>query len=237
MKRARWMVVFIIMIFIIVVPFTTFAIDTELVTQPLSDKEVVNIVKQREFEKITSYTPVPVKCFDVRDDHMVVIGADVGDAAIIAVYDDSGAFQYGFQTKEPGSFRVMWSGDDIVYYSIRSAFLFKINEDGKITDICRVANTAENSIYDQDVLLSTTRKVGTVTYSITNESAAIDKLSASFKKIIKTDTEGVAIIYDASSNQYVSFIAGVVVFLISSSIIVSGCIVGIKRHRNNTGDG
>ena len=199
-----------------------------------------DLVNQNKFVKITSYSPLSVKCFDVRDDHMVVIGADAGDTAVIAVYDDRGNFQYGFETKEYGSFRVMWSGNDIAYYGIRSTFLFKINKDGKITEICRVADTMENSIYDRDVLLSTTRKVGISTYRMTNERAIADALPGSFKKIIKTDTKGTTVIYDASSNQRARLVGGLVGFLILSSFIVSCTVAGIKKHctrGHKTGDG
>ena len=234
MKGFRWAIALFMLICIFGVSFTVLAIDTGLVTQPLSDEEISNIVKQREFVKITSYTPLTAECFDVRDDHMVLVGADAGDTAIIAVYDDCGIFQYGFETKEYGSFRVMWSDNAIAYYSIRSAFVFKIDEDGKITDLRQAVNTIENSIYDRDILLSTTRKVGTSTYSMTNENAIMDSLSGSFKKIIKTDTdtEGTTVIYDASSNQYIRTVCGLVIFLALLSVIVTGSIVGIKRHLN-----
>ena len=230
MKYIKFLIALLMFVFIIAVPFSVSAIDTGLITQSLSDEEASDIVKQREFVKITSYTPLTAKCFDVSDDHMVVIGADAGDIAIIAVYNDSGIFQYGFKTKEYGSFRVMWSGNDIAYYSIRSALIFEINEDGKITEICRVANTMENSIYDRDILLSTTRKVGTATYSMTNERSVADALSSSFKKIIKTDAEGSRVIYDASGNQSARVVGGIVIFLILSSVIVSSIVVGIKKH-------
>ena len=232
MKRVKWVIALLMLIVIITVPLPVLAMDTGLATQPLSEEEISDIVKRREFVKITSYTPLAAECFDVRDDHMIVIGADAGDTAIIAVYDDRGNFRYGFETEEPGSFRVMWSGDVIAYYSIRSTFVFHINQDGKITDIRRVESTMENSIYDRDVLLSTTRTVGTSTYRMTNESTAADILSASFKKIIKTDPEGATVIYDASSNKRIRVVGGLIISILLSAFLVSGIVVGIKRHCN-----
>ena len=232
MKWAKWMIGLFVLIFVMAIPFTVAAMDTGLTTQTLSDEEISGIVKQRQFVKVTSYTPLAAECFDVRDDHMIVIGADAGDTAIIAVYDDRGNFRYGFETEEPGSFRVMWSGDVIAYYSIRSTFVFHINQDGKITDIRRVESTMENSIYDRNVLLSTTRTVGTSTYRMTNESTAADILSASFKKIIKTDPEGATVIYDASSNKRTRVVGGLIISILLSAFLVSSIVVGIKKHRN-----
>lgn len=232
MKWAKWMIGLFVLIFVMAIPFTVAAMDTGLTTQTLSDEEISGIVKQRQFVKVTSYTPLAAECFDVRDDHMIVIGADAGDTAIIAVYDDRGNFRYGFETEEPGSFRVMWSGDVIAYYSIRSTFVFHINQDGKITDIRRVESTMENSIYDRDVLLSTTRTVGTSTYRMTNESTAADILSASFRKIIKTDPEGTTVVYDASVNKHARMVGGLIVFLLLSALFVTNMVVGIKKHRN-----
>lgn len=232
MKWVKWMIGLFVLIFVMAIPFTVAAMDTGLTTQTLSDEEISGIVKQRQFVKITSYTPLAAECFDVRDDHMIVIGADAGDTAIIAVYDDRGNFRYGFETEEPGSFRVMWSGDVIAYYSIRSTFVFHINQDGKITDIRRVESTMENSIYDRDVLLSTTRTVGTSTYRMTNESTAADILSASFKKIIKTDPEGTTVVYDASSNKRTRVVGGLIISILLSAFLVSSIVVGIKKHCN-----
>lgn len=232
MKWVKWMIGLFVLIFVMAIPFTVAAMDTGLTTQTLSDEEISGIVKQRQFVKITSYTPLAAECFDVRDDHMIVIGADAGDTAIIAVYDDRGNFRYGFETEEPGSFRVMWSGETIAYYSIRSQFLFKIDEDGKIMDVCRVDSTMENSIYDRDILLSTTRKVGTATYCMSNESAVTDALSSSFRRIIKTDPEGTTVVYDASVNKYARVVGGLIVFLLLSALFVTNMVVGIKKHCN-----
>lgn len=235
MKYIKYMVALIVLVFIIFIPFTVSAMDIGLSVQSLSDEEKSAILKQRKFSKIISYTPLAITCFDVRGDHKIIIGADSGDTAIIAVYDDYGTFQYGFETKEYGSFRVMWSGNAIAYYSIRSQLLFKINKDGRIIDMSRVMNTTENSIYDRDILLSKTRTVGNTNYSITNEKMIVDVFSASFNKIIKTDTKGTKIIYDASSNQRKRAIGRWFIFLIFSSIIVSGIIIGTKKHRRQSG--
>lgn len=245
MKLVKWVIILLMLIVIITTPLAVSALDAGLTTQPLSDEEISDIVKQRKFVKITSYTPLAAKCFDVRDDHIVVIGADSGNTAIIAVYDDCGNFQYGFETEEPGSFRVMWSGDAIAYYSIRSTFVYHINQDGEITNIYRVESTTENSIYDRDVLLSTTRTIGTDTYRMTNESAFADTLSTSFKKIIKTDSKGTAVIYDASGNKHTRVVGGLIVALLLSAFLVSSIVMGIKkyckstsiRHQSKTGDG
>ena len=230
MKRIKWVFALLALIIIIGSSFTVSAIHSQLDTQALSDKEVDNIVRQNEFVKITSYNPLAVNCFDVRDNHELVVGVDCGGSAIIAVFDSSGNFQYGFQKKKQGSFRVMWIGDSIAYYSIRSNLLFRIDENGEITDVCRVANTTENSIYDRQVLQSATREVGSTTYRMTNDYVFADALPGSFKKITKTDVESTTVIYDASSNQHVRMMVGVVGFFMLSSFIAWCIVVGVKRH-------
>lgn len=218
-----------IFVFIFGISFTVSATNTDLVTQPLLDEEKSDIA-QREFVKITSYTPLVAKCFDVRDDHMVVVGAKKGNTAFIAVYNDGGVFQYGFKTTEYGSFRVMWSGNDIAYYSIRSTFLFVINENGTITEAYRVANTMENSIYDRDVLMADTKQVGDSTYHMTNESAIADAFLSSYKKIIKTSAGGTTVIYDAGRDQNLRIVGGIAIFLLVSAFIADCCVVSIKRQ-------
>ena len=232
MKYIKWICILLLPALLVGVSFAVSAMDAGLAKESLSDEEISDITQRNKFVKITSYTPLVAKCFDVRDDHMVVIGSQMGDEAVIAVYDGDGNFQYGFKTESYGSFRVMWSGENIIYYGIRSALLFEIDKDGNITDISRVANTMENSIYDRDVLLSTTRKVGNSTYRMTNELAIADALPGSFKRIIKTDDNGSVVIYDASGNRCARIWGGVGISLIVLLIFVYGIIVFVKQQRN-----
>lgn len=230
MKYVKQMVVLIIVIFLIGVPLTVSAIGTGLTTEVLSNEENSELLKKNEFLKFTPHSLLAANCFDVSDDHMVVIGADAGDTAVIMVYDDCGNFQYGFEKKELGSFRVMWSENNIAYYSIRSGLLYEINKDGRITNICQVANTTKNSIYDRDVLQSTTRKVDGITYHMTNELGVFDKFLGTFKKIIKTDTTGTTVIYDASDNQRANIIGGVLFLGVLLIFITITIILGIKKQ-------
>lgn len=234
MKSVKWMIASLMLFLMIGAHLQVLALDTGLVTQSLPDEEISNLTDQPKFTKITSYTPLAVECFDVRDDHMVVIGADAGDTAVIAVYDQNGNFQYGFETAEPGSFRVMWSEDVLAYYSIRSKYLFKINEDGKIIDVCIVESTKENSIYDRDVLLSTTRTVGNSTYHMINEDTVGNIFSSSFEKITKVDSTGTTVVYAASSNNRIQMISGFVILLLLLPLVTSIIIAEIRKHRNKT---
>ena len=234
MKYVIHTIILIVLTSIIVAPLTVSAIDTGLITEELSNEEISDLIKETEFLKIASYSALTLKCFDVRNDHMIVIGSDAGDTAIITVYDDCGNFQYGFETKEPGSFRVMWSGNEIAYYSIRSTLLYKIDKDGQITNISRVSNTLENSIYDRDVLQATIRNVDDTTYRITNELPFADAILGSFKKITKTNAFGTTVIYDATVNQHNKIIVGLVVFGLLLIFIVTSIIITIKNRKDRT---
>lgn len=236
MKYIKWLTFLLVFFLLLTTSYEAMALDVGLSTQSLSSGEISNILKVKDFTKITSFVPRTVKCFDVREDHMIVIGSGSADTATIAVYNSQGDFQYGFQTKEPGSFRVMWHGNDIAYYSIRSAYLYTINTEGEILDICQVENSIENSIFDRDVLQATTRKMGETTYHVTNGRTFVDAFSTSFKHITKTDSLGTSVIYDASNNQHTRVVVGIIVFFVISLIIVNVCVVGVKKHRK-TGDG
>ena len=236
MKYFKWIILFLEIMFIFSIPFTAAALDTGLDTESVSEEEKAELIdiEDNEFKKFTSYSPLVVKCFDVREDHMLVIGASKGSTAVIAVYDADGNFQYGFKKKVYGSFRVMWSGNDIVYYGVRSSLLFKINEDGEITDIRRAANTKENSVYDIDVLTSTTREVGDVTYRMTNGGKFIDSFSGSFKNITKTDAQGTYIVYDATDDQIARRIKFAVIAVLFCAFLAYGIVSNIKRFRANS---
>ena len=230
MKHIKWVIVSLVLFSLIGVPLSVSAADIGLVTESLSDEEMSDYLARNEFVEITSYTPLAATCFDVRDDHMVLIGANKVDTAVIAVYDDHGNFQYGFEKEKLGSFRVIWSGNDIAYYEIRSQLLFVINEGGEITDIFRVPSTTENSVYEQEVLSSATRKVGSSVYRMTNELPVADALPGSFKKIIRTDEAGTTTIYDATGNQRIRVIGGIVGFSVLLVLLAGGITIGLKKH-------
>lgn len=220
----------VLMIFIIALPLSASALDAGLKTETISEKEKAEIANNVEFTELISYTPQAVKCFDVREDGMVLIGTGGGGTAIIVVYDSFGNYQDAFETEDPGSFKVMWSGNDIAYYSIRGQRLYKINDNGEIVDIRYVPSTAENSIYQNDILSATTRKVGDVTYTMTNESTLADRFASSFKKIIKTDASGTSVIYDASGNHRNNTVLKIVIFIAISAFVAFGVVKGIKEH-------
>ena len=206
------------------------ALDFGLDVESLPDEEIEEIAERRNFVKFTSDTLLPVKCFDVRDDHMIVIGATSRNDAVIAVYNADGNFQYGFKTKEPGSFRVMWNGDSIAFYSIRAERLYTVNEYGKITDIQHVVSSMENSIYDREVLSATTRTIGDYTYHMSNDRTFADGFSTTFKKITRTDVKGTIVVYDASGQKRVHTISRLIIFVIMVLFIAICIVVGINKQ-------
>ncbi len=231
MKYIKKIIVLLILVIISGTPLTASALDSGLIAETLPEDQYSSIYNNstNNLKKITSYTPQAVKCFDVREDHMIVIGTATGNNAMIAVYDSIGNFQYGFETIVYGDFFVMWSGYDIACYTVRGNLLFIVNKDGKIIDIKKVASNKETSKYQWDVLEATTRTVDTTTYRMTNGTIA-DFFSSSYKKITKTDAEGTTVIYDASRNWRSRIIWGVIAFLLLSSFMVYGIVDGIKKH-------
>ena len=235
MKHMKWLVALVAVMLLVGIPFTASALDAGLETEPVSEEEMARLVaiEANEFAKFTSYSsPRVIKCFDVREDHMIVVGSMKGTTtAIIAVYDRDGVFQYGFETEIYGSFRVMWSGNDIVFYSIRSSLLFKINEDGKITDIRRVLSTTGKSVYDQNVLLSKKREVDGVTYRMTNGSVFTDFFRGAFKKITRTDAQGPSVVYDASGHQRLRFVNMAVAAVLVPAFFAVCVDANVKKMR------
>jgi len=201
MKYVKWITALLLLVFMTGIPITVAALDTGFTTEALSDEEISEIIEIRPFEKITDYTPKMVNCFDVRDDHMVVIGVDNGDNVIIAVYDAQGNFQYGFQADTFGSFGVMWSGDNIAYYTVRGDKIYEINANVEITNVRRVLSSVDNSVYYDEVICATTRTVGNSTYKMTNGNIVVDRFSGSFQTITRTDEAGTAVVYDASAHR------------------------------------
>lgn len=220
--------IFLMIIFIVVgSPCIAAPLHTGLETEAVPFDEFSEIARNRKFVKVTEEPALPAKCFDVREDNTIVIGSSSANNAVIAVYDDTGNFQYGFETQEYGTFRVMWNGDSIVYYSIRGERLYEIDSNGKIVNIENVISSTENSVYDQKVLTSTTRTVGDSTYYMTNGNRFVDAFSASFGKIIKEDTNGKVIAYNASDGQLMRTVWRLVLFVVFLAFCI---ILNVKKH-------
>lgn len=234
MKHRKLLIALVAVMLLVGIPLAASALDAGLETEPMSEEETARLAAMEayEFAKFTSYTPRVIKCFDVREDHMIVVGSMKDTTtAIIAVYDGDGVFQYGFEKETYGSFRVMWSGNDIVYYDIRGSKLFRIDADGEIIDIRRVPSTTENSVYDQKVLLSKTREVDGVTYRMTNGSVFADVLRGSFKKITRTDAQGTSVVYDASGHQRLRIASVAVVTVLAPAFIAVCVVANVKKMR------
>ena len=230
MRFLRWLFILVVTWCIISNSFAVLALNCGLDTESLSAEEIAQIAERREFQKFTEYAPLPAKCFDVSDDHMIIVGAVSGNNAIIVVYDADGNFQYGFKTEEPGSFRVMWNENSIAYYSLRGERIYIINMDGKITDIKHVVSSKDNSIYDRDVLMSTTRTVDDYTYRMTNDRVFADGFATSFKRITRTSAEGTKVVYDASRLKKASAVRWFIIFIALSAFLSICAVVSIKKH-------
>lgn len=232
MKTVKCLI-FLMIIFIVVgSPCMAAPLHTGLETETVPSNEFSEIASNREFIKITEETALPAKCFDVREDNAIVIGSSSANTVTITVYDAAGNFQYGFETEELGSFRVMWNGDSIIYYSIRGERLYEIDSDGKIINIENVISSTENSVYDQKVLMSTTRTVGESTYNMTNGNRFVDVFSASFSQIIKEDAGGNMVVYNASENKLMLTFWRLVLFVVLSTFFVICIVANVKKRFN-----
>ena len=230
MKAMKCLIFLMIIFAVVSSPCIAAPLHTGLETEAVPFDEFAEIANNREFAKITEETALPARCFDVREDGAIVVGSKSANTAYLSVYDAAGIFQYGFETEELGSCRVMWGENSIIYYSIRGGRLYEVDSDGKIIKVENVISSTENSVYDQKVLTSTTRTVGESTYRMTNGNRFVDAFSASFAKIVKEDTNGKVIAYNASDGQLMRTVWGLASVVVLLAFIAICIIVNAKKH-------
>lgn len=230
MKTVKYLFFLMIIFFAVTSPCVAAPLHTGLETEAVTADEFSEIASNREFIKITEETALPAKCFDVREDGAIVVGSKSANTAYLSVYDAAGIFQYGFETEELGSCRVMWGENSIIYYSIRGGRLYEVDSDGKIIKVKNVISSTENSVYDQKVLMSSTRTVGESTYYMTNGNNFADKFSSSFSKIVKEDSSGKMVVYNASESKLMLTIWRLVLFVVLSTFFAICIVANVKKH-------
>lgn len=206
------------------------AAQTEFITGPLSEEEYRTASEKVEFVFLDSAPQQwPVNCFDVREDHWLLVCSERMTTKVIAVYDENNVFQYGFKTDWNSDCAAGWYGDDILFYSVRGSTAWILNENAQIVDIRRVALTHEKGPDIRETMLATSRTVENITYTMTNDNPLTAILSGSYAYIEKSENETVTVMYNAKNIQRIDSM--VKPLLLSVLLVMVGLMVwvGIRQ--------
>jgi len=143
-----------------------------------------------------------IKAFSLSEIGMFAVVVEDYIYRTICVYDQEGSFQYGYRIKADGEVGVEFCGEELFIYHTRSDILYSLDKKARVRELWNVEPTRENynyAHYNPLGIFSEKKKIGSETYKLTNNSF-LDKVAASFSKLIVTDASGnQRIVYDAGS--------------------------------------
>ena len=212
------------------------AMNTGFSTENLSENEATVFLSNANIVLMTEKpTQKGIKCFDVNENGMIAIGQENKDGVKeICVYSSDGLFLYGYIFNSSGDFGIEWDDKNINIYFVRSDIIASINQEGKITDIAEVQNTAENNAYSNYMLYSTERTSKGVKYMLKNDMGFLNAFASSCSQLIEIKSTGEELmLYDVNSNQFaktlIIFVFAVIFFIIA----VVGIVMQITKLRRS----
>lgn len=194
------------------------AAPPELPTQALTQEDCDRILNNLNISLLeTEPKKRPFGCFDVNSNQELAIGRKNLDDIIVAVYNNTGLFEYGYRLSSPSDFGVKWEGDTLVIYIIRSDLAVYIDASGKILDIVKYEYSPEGDDYWYDHFNATQITVDGTTYTAENNIGPFALLAMSYSKVTATDDDGtLRTVYDASGVHLLQILlstAGVLLFM------------------------
>lgn len=194
------------------------AAPPELPTQALTQEDCDRILNNLNISLLeTEPEKRPFGCFDVNSNQELAIGRKNLDDIIVAVYNNTGLFEYGYRLSSPSDFGVKWEGDTLVIYIIRSDLAVYIDASGKILDIVNYEYSPEGDDYWYDYFNATQITVDGTTYTAENNIGPFALLAMSYSKVTATDDDGtLRTVYDASGVHLLQILlstAGVLLFM------------------------
>jgi len=189
--------------------------ETRDLSQELQDRIWGNIQLSVSESKPTN---AAICSFDVNENGDIALGLCNNT---INIYDSNGQYQYSYFFTTSGSYSVEWDNDKLLIFLVRSSALLQVDSKGKLVEMKKATETADNSIYLIS-LRKPRRTVNDSVYVIKNELGFFNLIiRSSYSKLVKTDANGTqTVIYDVSRSYNRTFIIGFIAFIIFATTVI-----------------
>ena len=203
------------------------AASATLETQEYPPESVESFVGNIDVKLISSEpSKGGIYCFDVCEDGRIAIGYDNKD--VISVYSHDGDFLYGYSFDCSGKFYVLWEGEEICIFFIRSDVLMKLDSEGNCIDCLKVTDSAQNSKYIRQNLGAHTKQIGDVKYCMEKDIW----LSSGYARLVSKDASAeVHTIYDATFEHNAATIL-ITLFSIAFAVCVAWSLKRKDQHKS-----
>lgn len=226
--KIKKLLIFILSISIIfcILSLNSFAMNTGFTVCDIEPEDEQNLISNLD---VTLITEEPEKeyitCFDVNDDGLILLVDGITEIKTVSVYTSDGTFKYRYELSSSGNCYAEWDGDNVIIYYVRSDIAALFDNTGKLLEVKRIENTAENNSYWYE-LRAEERTVNGNKYVMKNDMGVLNFFSTAYSQFVVTDADGnTKIILDLSKQMLAGTI--IVVTLVMAVFI---CAIVIIIH-------
>ncbi|MBQ6172737.1 MAG: hypothetical protein IJK58_03740 [Clostridia bacterium] len=234
--------IFLLPLLFVIIIFLSLSVSAAgdgFITEPLTEEQVERILKNTN---ITALNAEPTKqaiiCFDVSDNGLIAVGYEINSGGIICVYTIEGEFQRGYKFRDPGSFLLGFSGENLNIYFVRGECVITINPEGEVEKVLKIIpKNKENRQYWSYLETPRIHEVNGVKIFLRKDMGFLFNLfSPSYTQIVVKDGDGNEnIIFDVNAKQIVQAWIWVVVIILFISVFVAFMITwskGLKKVKD-----
>lgn len=196
--------------------------------------------RQKELFDIFAIKPLedfepkhPITSFDVREDGYILVGTQDYDDNEIFIYSPDGRCEYGYSFHTSNQNYVVWNGDYINIFVVRSYIVIEFDKNGELIEIYPIdgARGFSWNLFDE-----TSMKANGYTFKLEKGNGIASWLGPSYPKLVKISPDGTReILYDVAqayeakvTTIFVLILCGIAVGL---AIVIHIVIDRKKRYR------
>lgn len=203
-------------------------------TTNLSENEISqiwqNINVRNSLDSISlSSIGLPIVSFDVSENGMILLGFKGNKVAVV----DEDTVTNFFEFSNDGSFYVQWNENNILLLLVRGSIIVELSSNGQFINMTKAdENSIQNTYLWNQISKKNHLNNGEYFYCIKNKLGFLNIFSSSYSQLIKTDSNGNAIvIYDITKAQTTKTVCTIIVTILFFALVVLTIVLNIKRHR------
>ena len=205
--------------------------DVGLKSQDLSRDQQEAIWRNLTLSPLDSEVQaLPIACFDVQNSGRIALGFGGSTEKYVCIYGPDGEFQHGYSFTCNGSFGVRWEQDNLILYLVRSSTQVLISPEGEFLGAAKFADSADTSVYLNQIVFATERTVGEKTYTLRSNWGVF---ASSYSRLLAIDDSGnEQILYDSSANERIN---GILILSAAAAFVLFTVLTLRKVIRQSAG--
>jgi hypothetical protein len=190
-----------------------------------SEENNLNIIDLVSINEAPAQTPI--NCFDVNENHNIVIATESSFYKKILVYNSVGEFLYGYNFEYNGGVAVEWAeNDDLKIYLLKSNLVLLVNKSGEIRNKSNFGESYADNSYLNSEIYSSEKTIGDTVYKYKNSIPLIN--TRNNRLLIAVSSDGERVIYDATGELVVDI---VLFCIIAVALVIIAVTVIIKYKK------